>query len=160
MSACTCGHRQVVKCASHNHKTLTAKIHCCFGGEAMFAHAPAPSSVCGSKCTHCTGGLKQRFKSSQHDCATASAWHTGSYASHKPDTSNLLRQEDISGPRGPVVLGSARSRRSLIMSTWPLTARPTRHVRPMISPRLFFIALMRCNVPSIPALLSRPKAPS
>ncbi len=37
------------------------------------------------------------------------------------------------------------------MSMWPVTARPTRHVRPTIVPLRLRIALMRCSVPCTPA---------
>ena len=46
------------------------------------------------------------------------------------------------------------------MSTWPVTARPTRQVRPTMVPFLLRMALMRCNVPCTPALLSLPKSPT
>jgi hypothetical protein len=50
--------------------------------------------------------------------------------------------------------------RSRTMSTGPRTARPTRHVSPMITPFRLRIALIRCRVPSIPARLSGPNSPS
>ena len=52
------------------------------------------------------------------------------------------------------------SRMSRIMSTWPVTALPTRHVRPTTVPFLLRMALMRCRVPCTPALLSLPKSPT
>lgn len=51
-------------------------------------------------------------------------------------------------------------RMSRIMSTWPVTARPTRQVRPTIVPFRFRIALILCKVPCTPALLSLPKSPT
>ena len=52
------------------------------------------------------------------------------------------------------------SRMSRIMSTWPVTALPTRHVKPTIVPFLLRMALMRWRVPWTPALLSLPKSPT
>mmetsp|Transcript_1304 Transcript_1304/g.3524 ORF Transcript_1304/g.3524 Transcript_1304/m.3524 type:complete len:273 (+) Transcript_1304:702-1520(+) len=49
---------------------------------------------------------------------------------------------------------------SSIISTWPVTARPTLQVSPTIFPLLFLMADMRCRVPSIPARLSPPKSPT
>lgn len=49
---------------------------------------------------------------------------------------------------------------SRIMSTCPVTARPTRHVSPTTPPRRLRIAEMRCSVPAMPARLSLPKVPS
>lgn len=46
------------------------------------------------------------------------------------------------------------------MPTWPVTARPTRHVKPTTIPFLLLIADILCKVPSIPALLSPPNSPT
>ena len=50
--------------------------------------------------------------------------------------------------------------RSRIMSRCPTTALPTLQVSPTTLPSLFLMALIRCSVPSTPALLSPPKAPT
>lgn len=42
----------------------------------------------------------------------------------------------------------------------PDITRPTRQVKPIIAPFRFLIALMRCNVRLIPALLSMAKSPT
>ena len=52
------------------------------------------------------------------------------------------------------------SNMSLIMSMWPSTALPTRHVKPTIVPFLFRIAEILWSVPCTPALLSPPKSPT
>mmetsp|Transcript_28889 Transcript_28889/g.85550 ORF Transcript_28889/g.85550 Transcript_28889/m.85550 type:complete len:391 (+) Transcript_28889:929-2101(+) len=52
------------------------------------------------------------------------------------------------------------STRSRIMSAWPDTARPTRHVSPTMSPRRLRSAEIRCSVPATPARLSWPNAPT
>mmetsp|Transcript_43 Transcript_43/g.147 ORF Transcript_43/g.147 Transcript_43/m.147 type:complete len:336 (+) Transcript_43:755-1762(+) len=63
-------------------------------------------------------------------------------------------------PSSNMEQGFSASSRSLIISTWPVTALPTLHVRPTTPPVLFLMALMRCSVPAMPALLSPPKAPT
>mmetsp|Transcript_11721 Transcript_11721/g.38540 ORF Transcript_11721/g.38540 Transcript_11721/m.38540 type:complete len:265 (+) Transcript_11721:559-1353(+) len=55
---------------------------------------------------------------------------------------------------------SSVERRSRIISTWPVTARPTRHVKPTITPRRFRMHEMRWSVFSIPARLSSPNIPT
>mmetsp|Transcript_45619 Transcript_45619/g.87249 ORF Transcript_45619/g.87249 Transcript_45619/m.87249 type:complete len:305 (+) Transcript_45619:729-1643(+) len=54
---------------------------------------------------------------------------------------------------------SLPSNKSRIISTCPVTERPTRHVRPTMFPRRLRMQLMRCKVPGIPALLSPPNSP-
>ncbi len=49
------------------------------------------------------------------------------------------------------------STRSRIVAIVPNTARPTRQVRPITSPRRLRMALIRCRVCSMPARLSPPK---
>mmetsp|Transcript_11134 Transcript_11134/g.20951 ORF Transcript_11134/g.20951 Transcript_11134/m.20951 type:complete len:326 (-) Transcript_11134:111-1088(-) len=63
-------------------------------------------------------------------------------------------------PSKSIEQGFSASRRSLIISTCPVTARPTLHVKPTTPPVLFLMALMRWRVPAIPALLSPPKSPT
>mmetsp|Transcript_66386 Transcript_66386/g.110923 ORF Transcript_66386/g.110923 Transcript_66386/m.110923 type:complete len:276 (+) Transcript_66386:1904-2731(+) len=61
------------------------------------------------------------------------------------------------GPRKRMEVGV--SKRSLMMSTRPEVARPTRQVSPIMPPNRLRMALMRCSVPGRPARLSPPKAP-
>mmetsp|Transcript_4807 Transcript_4807/g.13885 ORF Transcript_4807/g.13885 Transcript_4807/m.13885 type:complete len:208 (+) Transcript_4807:1659-2282(+) len=61
-------------------------------------------------------------------------------------------------PKKRIELGESTISR--IMSTCPVTALPTRQVRPTIAPRRLRIAEIRCSVPSTPARLSPPKSPS
>mmetsp|Transcript_18785 Transcript_18785/g.39140 ORF Transcript_18785/g.39140 Transcript_18785/m.39140 type:complete len:355 (-) Transcript_18785:243-1307(-) len=63
-------------------------------------------------------------------------------------------------PSSSIEQGFSASSRSRIISTWPVTARPTRQVRPTTPPVRFRMALMRCSVPAMPARLSPPKAPT
>mmetsp|Transcript_26830 Transcript_26830/g.86145 ORF Transcript_26830/g.86145 Transcript_26830/m.86145 type:complete len:401 (-) Transcript_26830:30-1232(-) len=49
---------------------------------------------------------------------------------------------------------------SRIISMWPMTARPTRQVRPTTLPLRLRMALIRCRVPVMPARLSMPNSPT
>ena len=64
------------------------------------------------------------------------------------------------GPSNSTELDSSELTKSLHNSAAPLTARPTRHVKPITVPLLFLIIEIRCKVPSIPARLSPPTSPS
>ncbi len=61
-------------------------------------------------------------------------------------------------PRNRIELGT--SRMSRMSEMWPVTALPTRQVRPMTAPRRLRIAEMRWSVPWTPARLSPPNSPT
>lgn len=60
----------------------------------------------------------------------------------------VVRQGGKESSAGQYTVPSKRSR---IMSMWPVTARPTRQVRPTIVPLRLRMALILCSVPCTPA---------